>query len=175
MINYIVSAIIPLTIFFTIIYGIKSKQDVLKLFTDGVVEGLKTVYKIFPYILAVMIAIIFLRQTSVIDYIIKPIKPLLQKSGIPEAIIPLAIFRPISGGGAISVVMDILKTYGPDSIEGKIASIIMGGTETTFYVITIIFGTTKIKKKRGVLIASLIADLSVIITSIIIVKMGYIQ
>lgn len=174
MITYITSSIIPIIILITIIYGIRSKQDVLKLFTEGVAQGLKTVYKIFPYILAVMIAITLLKETSTINYIIKPIKPLLEKMGVPETIIPLAVFRPISGGGSISILMDIFKDYGPDSLEGKIASLIMGGTETTFYVITVTFGAARIRKKRGVLIAAILADIAAIIASIVIVKLCWI-
>lgn len=174
MINYITALLVPIIILITIVCGLKTKQDVLKLFTEGVIIGLKTVYKIFPYILAIMISITFLRETSAIDFLIKPIKPMLEKLNLPASIIPLAIFRPISGGGATSVVMDIFKTYGPDSTEGKMASIIMGGTETTFYVITILFGAAKITKKRGVLIAALMADIAAIICAILLVNFGFI-
>lgn len=163
--------IVPLFILIIVITGIKEKKDLLKLFTDGVCEGLNTALKIFPHILAITIAITLIKDTGALEIIIKPIKPFLVKLNIPEGIIPLAIFRPLSGGASMSVVMDIFKKYGPDSIEGKIASIIMGGTETTFYVITMLFGVAKIKKMRGTLIAALIADATVIIMAIILVNL----
>lgn len=141
------------------------------MFTDGIVEGLNIVIRIFPYILAITMAITLMTETGALNLLIAPIKPLLIKLGIPEAIIPLAIFKPFSGSGSMSIVMEIFKKYGPDSIEGKMASIIMGGTETTFYIITILFGSIGIKKIRGTLIAALIADVIAVATTIILVNL----
>lgn len=170
---YVFSAIVPLFILITIVVGLKSKLDILKLFTDGVLEGLKTTLSIFPYILAITIAITLLQDMGVMNFLISPIKGLLASLGVPESIIPLAVFRPLSGGASMSVVMDIFKRFGPDSVEGKIASIIMGGTETTFYVTTVLFGAAKVKKVRGTIVAAIIADAVAIITAIILVNVGF--
>lgn len=174
MIDYITMSTVPVMILLIIIIGVKEKKDVFALFIDGVKEGLKVVLGIFPYILAILIAIGLFRNSGALDLIIKPITPVLNTLGVPKEIIPLCILRPLSGGASMSLVMDIFKNYGVDSISGKIASIIMGGTETTIYCITILFGAVKIKKLRGVLIAGLIADFVVISTAIIIVKLGVI-
>ena len=171
---YVFSAIIPLFILITIVVGLKNKLDILKLFTDGVLEGLKTALSIFPYILAITIAITLLQDTGVMKFLIKPIEGMLASFGVPESIIPLVVFRPLSGGASTSVVMDIFKRFGPDSVEGKIASIIMGGTETTFYVTTVLFGAAKVKKVRGTIVAALIADVVAVITAIILVNIGFI-
>lgn len=174
MIDYITMSIVPVMILLIIIIGVKEKKDVFALFIEGVKEGLKVVLGIFPYILAILIAIGIFRNSGALDLIIKPITPVLNTLGVPKEIVPLCILRPLSGGASMSLVMDIFKNYGVDSISGKIASIIMGGTETTIYCITILFGAVKIKKLRGVLIAGLIADFVVISTAIIIVKLGVI-
>ncbi len=174
MIDYITMSTVPVMILLIIIIGVKEKKDVFALFIDGVKEGLKVVLGIFPYILAILIAIGLFRNSGALDLIIKPITPVLNTLGVPKEIIPLCILRPLSGGASMTLVMDIFKNYGVDSISGKIASIIMGGTETTIYCITILFGAVKIKKLRGVLIAGLIADFVVISTAIIIVKLGFI-
>ncbi len=174
MIDYITMSTVPVMILLIIIIGVKEKKDVFTLFIDGVKEGLKVVLGIFPYILAILIAIGLFRNSGALDLIIKPITPVLNTLGVPKEIVPLCILRPLSGGASMSLVMDIFKNYGVDSISGKIASIIMGGTETTIYCITILFGAVKIKKLRGVLIAGLIADFVVISTAIIIVKLGFI-
>ena len=174
MIDYITMSTVPVMILLIIIIGVKEKKDVFTLFIDGVKEGLKVVLGIFPYILAILIAIGLFRNSGALDLIIKPITPVLNTLGVPKEIVPLCILRPLSGGASMSLVMDIFKNYGVDSISGKIASIIMGGTETTIYCITILFGAVKIKKLRGVLIAGLIADFVVISTAIIIVKLGVI-
>ena len=171
---YVFSAIVPLFILITIVAGIKNKQDVLKLFTDGVIEGLKTALGIFPYILAITIVITLLQDTGVMAWIIKPIRGMLSNFSVPEGIIPLAVFRPLSGGASMSVVMDLFKRFGPDSTEGKIASIIMGGTETTFYVTTVMFGAAKVKKVRGTIVAAIIADVVAVITAIILVNIGFV-
>lgn len=164
--------IVPIMILAIIVIGLKEKLDIFKLFIEGALEGLKVVYKIFPYILAITIAIGLLKSTGALDILLKPIQPLLTKFGIPNNVVPLCLLRPMSGGASMSVVMDIFKESGPDSISGKMASIIMGATETTLYTITILFGAVGIKKLRGVLIAGLIADAAAIIASIIIVHFG---
>ena len=172
MLNYFIGWIIPMLILVILVVGLKEKKDIFKLFTEGALDGLKTVYNIFPYIIAITIAIGLLKCTGALEILLTPLKPFLIKSGIPEDIVPLCILRPLSGGASMSVVMDILKTSGPDSISGILASIIMGATETTLYTITILFGAVKIKKIRGVLIAGLIADFIAIVVAIIIVNLG---
>ena len=162
--------IVPAFILIIFLTALKEKQDILKLFTDGIIDGLTTVLKIFPHIMAITIAISLLRESGLISFILKPIQNILIKIGVTEGIIPLIVFRPLSGGASTSIVMDIFKTYGVDSLEGKLASIIMGGTETTFYVITLLFGTLKIKKLRGTLIAALFADAVAVITAIILIN-----
>lgn len=174
MLNYIIGWIIPTLILVILVVGLKEKKDIFKLFTEGVLDGLKTVYNIFPYIMAITIAIGLLKSTGAIDVLLIPLRPILTKCGIPEDIVPLCILRPLSGGASMSIVMEILKTKGPDSISGKLASIIMGATETTLYTITILFGAVKIKKIRGVLIAGLLADFVAIIVAIIIINLNII-
>ena len=116
---------------------------------EGATEGLKMVYKIFPHILAIMV-------------------------GISADILTLACLRPMSGGAANTIVMDIFENYGPDSVQGKIASILMGGTEKTFYVITVLYGAVGVKKIRGTMVAALLADLTAIVLSILIVLKGFV-
>lgn len=174
MLNYFIGWIIPMLILVILVVGLRERKDIFKLFTEGVIDGLKTVYNIFPYIMAITIAIGLLKSTGALDILLTPLKPLLTRCGIPEDIVPLFILRPLSGGASMSVVMEILKTSGPDSISGKLASIIMGATETTLYTITILFGAVKIKKIRGVLIAGLIADFAAILVAMVIVNTGII-
>lgn len=170
MLDYLAVSAVPLMVFIILLIGVIEKKEIFKLFIDGALDGLKLCMTIFPYILAITIAIGLFKSTGAIDIVFKPIIPLLQALGIPKDIVPLAILRPLSGGASMSLVMEIFKANGPDSISGKIASIIMGGTETTLYTITILFGAAKIKKLRGTLVAGLIADITATIVSIIIVN-----
>ena len=167
----VLDVLLPLFILMVVIIAVVSKKDVLKLFVDGVSEGLVTVVGIFPHILAITIAITLIRETGLLTFVLKPVQGLLINMGVSEGIVPLMLFRPLSGGAATSIAMDIFKIYGPDSYEGKVASIIMGGTETTLYVLTILVGTVKIKKIRGVLISAIIADITAMIVAIVIVNM----
>lgn len=170
MLNYLAVSAVPLMILLILIIGIKEKKNIFKLFIEGALDGLKMSASIFPYILAITIAIGLFKSTGTIDIIFSPIANILYKFNIPKDIIPLTILRPLSGGASMSLVLDIFKSAGPDSVSGKIASIIMGGTETTLYTITILYGAAKIKKMRGTLIAGLIADFVAITVSIIIVN-----
>ena len=99
----------------------------------------------------------------------------MTKLGIDENIVPLFILRPLSGSASTSYVMELFKKLGPDSNPGKIASIIMGGTETTIYCTTILLGAVGIKKARGILIAGLMADFAAIITAILLVNLNIIK
>lgn len=174
MIEYISIMAIPMMIFVIIITGIIEKKDILSLFAEGAIDGLKVVYKIFPHVLAIMIGVTLFKETGAMSLVFKPINGILNNLNIPEDIVTLSVLRPVSGGAAQSVVMDIFENFGPDSIQGKIASIIMGGTETTFYVITVLYGAVGIKKIRGTLAAALIADFVAIALSIFIVLKGFI-
>lgn len=174
MLDYLAVSVIPIMIFIVIVVGLKEGKDVYSLFIEGVIEGLKIVYKIFPYILGITVAIGLLKSTNTLNIILTPIMPILNKLGVPTDIIPLMVFRPLSGGASTSLVMEIFKNSGPDSKSGKMAAIIMGGTETTLYTITILFAAAKVKNLRGTLIAGLLADITAIITAIILVNIGII-
>lgn len=174
MLDYLAVSIIPIMIFVIIIAGLKEKKDVYNLFITGAMEGLKIVYKIFPYVLGITVAIGLLKSTNTLNIILTPFIPILTKLGVPTDIIPLMALRPLSGAASTSLVMEIFKNNGPDSTSGKIAAVIMGGTETTLYTITILFAAAKTKCIRGTLIAGLLADAAAIITAIIIVNIGMI-
>lgn len=168
IISYISTISIPLIISFVLIYGIKEKKKVYDIFIDGVKEGMQMVISLFPTLLAIFIAVGMLRYSGIIDSFIKIISGVTNKVGFPTEVIPLAMLRPISGSASMAIATDIMKKYGVDSNIGKIASTIMGSTETTFYTIAVYTSCVKIKKIRFVLIAALIADLVGIITSVII-------
>lgn len=174
MLSYLAVSTIPIMIFVIIIAGINEKKDVYALFIEGAIEGLKIVYKIFPFVLGITVAIGLFKNTNALNIMLSPIIPILNKLGVPMDIIPLMAIRPLSGAASTSLVMEIFKNNGPDSISGKIASVIMGGTETTLYTITILFAAAKVKSLRGTLIAGLLADAAAIITAIILVNIGII-
>ncbi len=162
MINYI----IPLIVLFIIIYGLIKGVDIYNAFMDGVLEGLKIVYNIFPSIFAMGLSINILISSN----IIYDITNLFNFKFFPKQIIPLAIMRPISGTSSLLLLDHILSSYKPDSIIGRIASLIQGSTDTTIYILGLYFSSVGIKKIRYALIVGLLTDLIAIIISIIVVN-----
>lgn len=149
-------------------FGLKEKNNIFDLFIKGAKKGLEITIKIFPTLIGLFFAIGLLSNSGIIDFFIKLISPILDYFKFPKEIVPLAILRPISGSASMAVATEIIKQNGVDSIVGLIVCVIMGATETTLYTISIYTGTVKIKKTRHILIAALMADITGIITAIII-------
>ena len=168
MVNYISAAAIPVIILLIIIYGLTEKNKVYDSFLDGAKEGIEVVFKLFPTLVGIFVAVGALRNSGFIDLIVKMIEPLTKILCIPSQIMPLALLRPISGSASMAVAVDIMQTYGVDTMVGLITSTIMGSTETTFYTIAIYTSCVGIKKMRGILAAALLADFAGMITSVII-------
>lgn len=166
MIDYISAAAIPFIILIIIVYGLIEKNKVYDSFLEGAKEGIEIVFKMFPTLVGIFIAVGALRSSGVIDLIVKLIDPITQIFKIPSQIMPLALLRPISGSASMAVAVDIMKTYGVDTFIGLIASTIMGSTETTFYTIAIYTSCVGIKKTRYILVAALLADIAGMITSV---------
>lgn len=168
VINYISAAAMPVIILLIILYGIIEKCKVYDVFVEGAKEGAKLVFKIFPTLLGLFMAIGALRSSGILDELIRLITPFLKIFQIPIEVMPLAFLRPISGSASMAIATDIMSTYGVDTKIGLIASTIMGSTETTFYTIAVYTSAVGIKKIRFVLFAALLADIAGILTSIII-------
>ncbi len=131
---------------------------VYETFVEGAEDGLKMVVSVLPYIVAIFIGISCLRGGGALDYLSRALAFVLKPLGVPADIIPLIAVRPISGSGALAVTGELLRTFGPDSSMGVLASIIQGATDTTFYVVTLYFGSVKITRTRRVLISCLVGD-----------------
>jgi len=170
MFEYITKSIIPIIVVIIITYGMIKGKKVYEWFIEGAKEGLKVCLNIFPYLLAMIIAVNIFREAKLLDLLNNMIAPVGSLIGLPKEIIPLVLIKPLSGSGAIGILTDIVKNYGPDSYIGLIASVIMGTTETIFYTITVYFGAIQIKKIRHTLWAAILADLTAIIISILLVS-----
>lgn len=169
-INIVSNYSIPIIILFIVGYCFLEKNNVFDDFTEGVRDGVKIIYNIFPTLIGLFVAIGFMRESGLLQFIINILMPIIRIIKIPEEIVPLIIFRPVSGSAATAIATDIMKQYGVDSFIGKMASVIMGSTETTLYTIAIYTGCVKIKNTRGILLAALIGDVVGIIVSIIICR-----
>lgn len=170
MINYISSIAMPLIIFIIVFSGFNEKKKTFDLFLKGAKEGIQIVIKIFPTLIGLFLAIVMLKNSGTIDFIIKIINPIINTFQVPSEIIPLALLRPISGSGSIAIATEIMKSFGVDSNLGLIASVIMGSTETTIYTIAVYTGSVKIKESRFVLWAALCADIVGMVVSVVICR-----
>ncbi len=168
--NLISSLIIPIMVFVVVVYGIYKKVDIYDVFIEGAKEGFSMVLTVFPYLLGMILAINLFLNSNILSSLVNFLEPVLRIIGIPFDIIPMAIMRPISGTSTLAILNNIFSQYGPDSFIGRLASTIQGCTDTTFYVITLYFGSIGIRKIRYSLYVGLFADLVGIIASILIVK-----
>ncbi|HIV85355.1 MAG TPA: spore maturation protein [Candidatus Monoglobus merdigallinarum] len=161
---------VPCFIFLFLIFGFIKRIDVYDSFVSGAGMGLKSAIKIIPSLIGLMTAIAMLRESGCLEMIIRAISPLTELIHMPADIVPLSLLRPLSGSASLALVTDIFQNFGPDSVEGRIASIMMGSTETTFYTIAVYFGSAGIKNIRYTLAAALTADLCGIIMSVVLVQ-----
>lgn len=168
VINYISSAAIPTVILIILLYGVAEKNKVYDTFLEGAKDGIEIVFKLFPTLVGIFLAVGALRKSGIIDLIIKLISPITNLLKIPSQILPLAMLRPISGSASMAVAVDIMQKYGVDTTIGVITSTIMGSTETTLYTIAVYTSCVGVKKTRFVLFAALIADFVGMITSVVI-------
>lgn len=166
----ITNMILPLLICFIILYGHLKKVNVYDSFITGTKESFKTICNIFPSMLAMIFGVNIFIKSNILESLLKVFTPIMNIFHIPLEIIPMAIIRPISGSSSLAILNNIFEKFTPDSYVGKIASVLQGSTDTTFYVLTLYFGTIGIKKIKYSLWAGLIADLFGIISSIILVN-----
>ena len=146
-------------VLFILIYGFTKNTNIYDSFINGSKESFKMCIQIFPNLLAMILAIDILINSNILESISK--------------FISMCLMRPISGSSTLAILNNIYSKYGPDSFYGRLASVIQGSTDTTFYVLTLYFGSIGIKKIRYSLIAGLFADLIGIIASIIIVNIMF--
>lgn len=165
--------IIPVMIGFILIYGTIKKVPTYESFVDGGKEGIKIAVSIIPFLVGMLVAISIFRASGALEFIMQWIRPGLLAVGVPPEIVPLAIIRPISGTAALGMTSDLIATHGPDSFLGRLASVLQGSTDTTFYVLTVYFGAVGIRKMGDALKVGLWADLFGIIISIVVVTLFF--
>lgn len=170
IIEYISYAMIPFTILMIIVFSERKKVSSFECFIEGTKDGFGVIAKIFPTMLAVIIAINLLKVSGTMELFISLIKPLATLFSVPTEVVPIGIMRSISGGGTLAILTDTLKENGPDSLVGKIASTIMGASDTTLYVLAIYTATVGIKKTKKALWIGLLCDLIAFIVAIVVWK-----
>lgn len=162
--------IAPAVITFIIILALSRKKAVYNDFINGAGDGMRLLADIFPPLVAVLTAASMLKASGALELIISFIAPLAEEAGIPAEVMPLIMIRPVSGSGAIGILSGILNDHGADSLAGRLASVICGSTETTFYCIAVYFAKTRVKYVKRAVPCAVLADLAGVAGAVIVLR-----
>ncbi|MBQ3310475.1 spore maturation protein [bacterium] len=160
--------ILPVILIVIFTFAIIKKVPVYENFIEGAKDGFDVAIKIIPYLIAIMVGISLLRASGFIEFLGNTFSCVFTQLSIPTDVFPLFIVRSLSGSAALGVFSDIANNFGPDSYATKLAAIVVGSSETTFYVLTVYFGSVGIKKFRYALLAGLFADFIGIMAAILV-------
>jgi len=138
--------IIPVFILILLIYAFLKKVNIYNVFVSGAKQALQLIYDIFPFLVAMFLMIEVFKNSGVSLYLSEGLSPVFTFLGIPKELIELILIRPFTGSGSLALVSEIYTTYGVDTYIGKCASVIMGSSETVFYVSAVYFSKTSVKK-----------------------------
>ena len=172
-VNFISQLIIPVFILFTVVYGLAKKVSLYDSFVSGAKDGIDVIIKIFPYILAIFLAIKCFQASGAYDFIKNIFALLTPVFNIPAEVFSIAIIKPLSGSASLGIFTDIIKTTGPNSTATLTSAVIIGSAETTFYVLAVYLGSAGIKKTKYLVPVCITADIVGIIISIMVVKMMF--
>ena len=165
--------IVPALLVTVAAWCICRKVDIFAVMSAGAAEGLQVVRHILPPLVVLLTAITMLRASGALEALARLLSPALTALGIPPETAPLIFLRPFSGSGALAVGSELMANFGPDSTLGRTAAVMLGSTETTFYVIGVYFGAQNIKKTRHAVPAALVADLTGFIVAALTVRMFF--
>lgn len=165
--------IVPLILICSGVWAAYKKLDLFSAMCTGARQGLKTVFSILPGLCVLLPAVYMLRAAGVPEALAELLAPVLDRLGIPGETASLMLLRPFSGSGALAIGSDIMLTHGPDSHIGRVASVMLGSTETSFYVIALYFGSLGIKNTRHAVPAALLADIAGFVMAAVSVRLVF--
>lgn len=167
------SLVIPVLLAAVAMYGMGKRIDVYSALTRGAEEGLSVLLHIIPALVGLLTAVAMFRASGAMEWLSGLCAPVLEWLGLPAETTPLMLIRPVSGSGALAVASDLIVSQGPDSYAGRVAAVMMGSTETTFYTIAVYFGSAGIHKTRHTVPAALTADLTGFLASALAVRLFF--
>ena len=162
--------LIPAIVFSALLYGMGRGVKVYEVFVEGAKEGFEVALKIIPYLVAIICAVGMLRASGGVELVGKALAPITALIGMPAEALPMALLRPLSGSGAMGIMVEIMESNGSDSLVGYMVSTFQGSTETTFYVLAVYFGAVGVSRTRFALPAALTADAAGILGAVLICR-----
>lgn len=172
MANYGAYAV-PAVVLCIVLFGFLRGVPVFDTFVAGAKEGLQSSISILPTLVGLIMAVSMLSASGALDLLSSFLAPIANALGLPSQVMPLALIKPISGSGSTAVLTQIYKDCGPDSFAGRVASVMAGSTETTFYAVAVYFGSVGIKKSRHTIPAALVGDVTACILSALTVRLFF--
>lgn len=173
IINILSISIIPAIILTILVHGLIKKVNSYEAFIEGASEGFNIAVKIIPYLVAIMVAVAMFRASGVLGTIQNALSPILETLKIPLDTVIIMLTRSLSGSATLGVLSDIVSTNGADSYASKLASVIVGSSETTFYVLAVYFGSVGIKKMRHAVLVGILADIIGIVVAVAICRIFF--
>lgn len=167
------SLVIPGLLAGVAVYGMGRRVDVYGALTTGARDGLTVLLNILPPLVGLLTAVAMFRASGAMEWLTGLCAPVMELLGIPAELTPLMLIRPVSGGGVLAVGSELITTYGPDSYIGRVAAVMLGSTETTFYTIAVYFGAAGIIRTRHTIPAALTADLTGFVVSALTVRLFF--
>ena len=151
--------IVPMVLAVTAVAALRKREKAYDILVDGAREGFQMLLTIAPCLVVLLSAVGMLRASGALEAFSRVLSPALKFVGIPPQTVLLMLVRPISGSAALAIGAELISEYGVDSLIGRTAAVMLGSTETTFYTISVYFGSWGISKTRYAVPAALIADL----------------
>lgn len=164
---------IPSVVGVVIIFAVFKRCEVYSAFTLGAEEGFKTALKIIPQLVGLMVAIKVFDASGAMSFLTGLLSPVARFLHFPAEALPFVLLRPVSGSGSLAMATELFAKYGTDSFIGRVISVMMGSTETTFYTVAVYFGAVGVKNIRHTLICALLADLMSAVLSVIVCSFMY--
>lgn len=150
--------LVPVIMLAAALWGMHRRVDLWGTLVEGAGEGLRVTARIAPALVGLLTAVYMLRASGALELLGRALSPVLTRLGIPPETVPLLLVRPVSGSAALGVGADIIQSCGPDSTVGRIAAVMLGSTETTFYTVAVYFGAAGVTRTRCAVPAALCGD-----------------
>ncbi|MDF1495496.1 spore maturation protein [Caproiciproducens sp. CPB-2] len=164
---------IPIVVFLIVLFGLMRGVPLFDTFVAGAKEGFSSSISILPSLVGLMMAVSMLNASGALDILSSLLAPAARLLGLPPEVMPLALIKPVSGSGATAVLAQIFQNSGTESFAGRVASVMSGSTETTFYAIAVYFGSVGVKKTRHTIPAAVTADLTAFVVSALTVRLFF--
>lgn len=158
--DLMLTMLVPIIMLAVALWGLARRVDLWSALVEGAGDGLKVMLRIVPPLIALLTAVYMLRASGALELLGNFLEPVLTAVGIPVETIGLLLVRPVSGSAALGVGAELIETYGPDSLVGRTAAVMLGSTETTFYTVAVYFGAAKVAKTRYAVPAALCGDIA---------------